>query len=224
MTGDNHSVSIANITLHYVLLPFAKTINHSQIFKRFIDDIVWLSFGQNTTQTIKNAILTAFCENDLKISFCQIQTGPLEQNTSMEFLDVDHVIDSTAVGGFYTKEFIKPTALNCTFLHGKSHYPISVFKSIVFSEAVRMRHINESNEHFQDSLERLRSKCLKSNFNNKVVNNIIEKAKLWTHRFSPKSGNTEKNFAKRIAWSTSFKNLLHLSAKEKNLNPYSSII
>ena len=224
VTGDNHSVSIANITLHYVLLPFAKTINHSQIFKRFIDDIVWLSFGQNTTQTIKNAILTAFCANDLEISFRQIQTGSLEQNTSMEFLDVDHVIDSTAVGGFYTKEFIKPTALNRTFLHGKSHHPISVFKSIVFGEAVRMRRLNESNEHFQDSLERLRSKCLKSNFNNEVVNNIIEKAKLWTHRFSPKSDNNEKKFAKRIVWSTSFKNLLHLFAREKNLNPYSSIV
>ena len=151
-----------------------------------------MSFGQNTAQTIKNAILTAFCENDLEISFRQIQTGSLEQNTSMEFLDVDHVIDSTAVGGFYTKEFIKPTALNRTFLHGKSHHPISVFKSIVFGEAMRMRRLNESNEHFQDSLERLRSKCLKSNFNNEVVNNIIEKAKLWTHRLSPKSDNNEK--------------------------------
>ena len=104
------------------------------------------------------------------------------------------------------------------------NHPISVFKSIVFGEAVRMRRLNESNEHFQDSLERLRSKCLKSNFNNEVVNNIIEKAKLWTHRFSPKSDNNEKKFAKRIVWSTSFKNLLHLSAKEKNLNPYSSIV
>ena len=78
-----------------------------------------------------------------------------------------------------------------------------------------MRRLNKFNEHFQDSLECLQSKCLKSNFNNEVVNNIIEKAKLWTHRFSPKSDNNKKNFGKRTVWSTSFKNLLHCSAKEK---------
>jgi len=47
VTGDNYSVSIANITianitLHYVLIPIAKTINCTQLFKRFVDDIVRL--------------------------------------------------------------------------------------------------------------------------------------------------------------------------------------
>ena len=40
VTRDNHSVSIANLTLHYALLPAADVINTAVIFRRFIDDII----------------------------------------------------------------------------------------------------------------------------------------------------------------------------------------
>ena len=40
ITGDNHSVSIANITMHYVIWPIAKHLEKSIVFKRFIDDII----------------------------------------------------------------------------------------------------------------------------------------------------------------------------------------
>ena len=49
VTGDNHSVSIASIAMHYVILPISDTLNEAVIFKRFIDDIIWLSIGQNKT-------------------------------------------------------------------------------------------------------------------------------------------------------------------------------
>ena len=67
----------------------------------------------------------------------------------MEFLDVEHVIDRAAFGGFFTKDFINPTAINRTFVHGKFHHPTSVFKAIVFAEAVRLRRLNETEEHHQ---------------------------------------------------------------------------
>ena len=35
-TGDNHSVSLANIALHYLILPILSTVNQSVLFKRFI--------------------------------------------------------------------------------------------------------------------------------------------------------------------------------------------
>ena len=41
VTGDNHSVSLANITLHYVILPVSEIINQAVLFKRYIDDIIW---------------------------------------------------------------------------------------------------------------------------------------------------------------------------------------
>ena len=42
VTGDNHLVSLANITLHYVILRVFKIINKTVLFKRYIDDIIWL--------------------------------------------------------------------------------------------------------------------------------------------------------------------------------------
>ena len=41
VTGDNHYVSLANITLHYVILPVSDIINQAVLFKRYIDDIIW---------------------------------------------------------------------------------------------------------------------------------------------------------------------------------------
>ena len=39
VTGDNHSVSLANITVHYVLQPIADILEQTEVFRRFIDDV-----------------------------------------------------------------------------------------------------------------------------------------------------------------------------------------
>ena len=129
ITGDNHSVSLANITLHYVILPISDVLNKSILFKRFIDDIIWLSYGVETTLQIKNCLLKTFHDNNLDLTFRMINTA--DSGSTLEFLDVEHK--------FFTKNFIKPTATNRLFLYGQSYHPPHVFKSIVYSEAVRMR-------------------------------------------------------------------------------------
>jgi len=43
ITGDNHSVSLANIAVHYILQPIADVLNEAELFRRFIDDIIWIS-------------------------------------------------------------------------------------------------------------------------------------------------------------------------------------
>ena len=50
---------------------------------------------------------------------------------------------SNFAGGFYTRNFVKPTAIDRTFLNGKSFHPQHIFKSIVFSESIRLRRLNE---------------------------------------------------------------------------------
>ena len=40
ITGDNHSVSLANISVHYILHPIADVLNEAELFRRFIDDII----------------------------------------------------------------------------------------------------------------------------------------------------------------------------------------
>ena len=54
---------------------------------------------------------------------------------------------------------LKQTAFRRVFLKGSS----SVFKSIFKGETLRMRRLNEKQTDFQESLDRLKFKALKSN-------------------------------------------------------------
>ena len=158
ITGDNHSVSLANITLHYILYPAANIINQAVLFKRFIDDIIWISHGLKITKYIKDTLLNVFDKNNLQLTFRMINTS--EENSCLEFLDVEHTVKKNWNSGFYTRDYVKPTALDRTFLNGKSFHPAHQFKSIVFSEAVRLRRLNENHDEYLASLERLRKKKL----------------------------------------------------------------
>ena len=60
-----------------------------------------------------------------------------------------------------------------------------MFKSIVYSEAIRMRQLNESTDEYLRSLQQLKTKCLKSNFNLALVSKILKIATTWQNRFSP---------------------------------------
>ena len=135
-TGIITFVSIANITLHSILLTIAETIKQSQLFKHFIDDIIWLSIGKTTTQDIQKILNNVFESACLKLDFRHICTQ-LQIPGHLEF--VNHVIDNNCNCDFFTKNFIKPTALNQFFLQGSSHHASHIFKSIVFSEAICMR-------------------------------------------------------------------------------------
>ena len=45
VTGDNHSVSIANMAVHCIVETEHTTVNKSKLFVCFIDDILWISEG-----------------------------------------------------------------------------------------------------------------------------------------------------------------------------------
>ena len=134
ITGDNHSVSLANIAMHFVLLPISETLNKAPIFKHFINDIVWIASNPNN-YLIKKALTEEFAKHDLKLVLKQINTS--EPYRQLEFLNVLNVTDQTAIGGFITKNCTKKTTQNRCFLNGSSHHPIYVYKSIVFGEVVR---------------------------------------------------------------------------------------
>jgi len=153
VTGDNHSVSLANIAVHFVILPIARTLKKAELFKRFIDDIIWFSYGENATECIENALTAAFQEYDLELVFRKISTD--DSGQTLEFLDVCHEITGDSQKGFVTMEFVKPTSVDRCFLHGASHHPPSVYKGIVFGEAVRMRRLNERKEDYLKSLQKI---------------------------------------------------------------------
>ena len=118
ITGDNHSVSLANIAMYFVLLSISEILNKAPIFKYFIDDIVWIASNPNNYLIIK-ALTEEFAKHDLKLVFEQIDAS--EPDRQLEFLDVLHVMDQTAKGEFITKNFTEKTAQNQCFLNGSLH-------------------------------------------------------------------------------------------------------
>jgi hypothetical protein len=215
ITGDNDSVSLAKITLHHILLPIEEILNKTILFRRFIDDIIWISRSKKLTETIQENLMKTFDNNGLKLVFRSINTE--EEGKSLEFLDVNHIICKNTRGGFYTKNFVKPTSTDRLFLNGLSHHPRSVFKSIVFSESTRMRRLNERDEDYRMAIEKLEDKCIKSGFDKNLVKDMVNLTKQWKDRFSPPIVSKPKSES-RLVWTTQFPKLLKLTNKEKNLN------
>jgi len=159
VTGDNHSVSLANIAVHYIISKIAGEMKKTELFKRFIDDIIWVSFGKQQTECIKYHVPKVFKDFGLGLDFRQVNTNNI--GVKVEFLDVCHHITDSSIYGFITKDHIKPTAPDRCFSNGASHHPQSTFRSIVYSEAVRLRRLNERQSDFNESLDRLYSKAFK---------------------------------------------------------------
>jgi len=73
-----------------VILPTGNLLNETIIFKHFIDDIIWLSYGENNTTHIKNALIEQFDVHGFSLLFNCVSTA--DTNCTSEFLDVQHVI------------------------------------------------------------------------------------------------------------------------------------
>ena len=139
--------------MHFITLKISNILNKAQPSKRFIDDIIWLSYGNALTEKIEQALTNTFMEYELKLTFRKVSTN--ETGKSLELLDVFHMIDNSNKFGFFTTSFIKETATK-RFLNGNSYHPLCIFKSIVFGESVRLRRLNETNELYLKDCERLK--------------------------------------------------------------------
>ena len=99
---------------------------------------------------------------------------------------------------------------------------VTVFKSIVLSESVRLRRLNERTEDCYSSLEQLKTKAFQAQYPKPMMEDMLAKAKTWTNRFkSPTIIKSQK--PEPIVWTTLFKNLIKLSKKEKELQPHSMV-
>jgi len=154
ITGDNHSVSLANIAVHYILQPIADVLNEAELFRRFIDDITWISASEISNARIRQALTSAFESSGLELTFGQTCTA--EKTGEVEFLDVNHCVTIEDDFGFVTKDFVKPTAEGRQFINGSSHHPQqTTFKSVLFGEAIRLRRLNHRKDDYLSSSNRL---------------------------------------------------------------------
>jgi len=185
IAGDNHSVSLANIAVHYILQPIAGVLREAELFRRFTDDIIWIARSQSSNESIRQALTSAFANSGLELTFRQACTA--DQKGEVEFLDVNHCITADDDFGFVTKYFIKPTAEGRQFINGKSHHPKSTFKSILFGEAIRLRRLNQRKVDYVSSLNRLKEKAIRSNFPLDMTNDTIAMASNWEKRLRPQN-------------------------------------
>ena len=83
-----------------------------------------------------------------------------------------------------------------------------------------MRRLNETQTSYIENLKRLQIKCLLSNFNEKMVDDMINIAKTWLNRFKPDNAKIKDKNSQfhKCVWATSFTNCINLSDKEKYLN------
>ena len=103
---------------------------------------------------------------------------------------------------------------------------MSVLKGILYGEAVRLRRLNEVDERYLQSVEKLSEKCVKSGFPTQLVNKAIANVKTWKNRFHPDNFNTnsiKKDF-NYVIWASPLKQLIKLNKIEKSLSPFSTIV
>lgn len=212
-------MSLANIALHFIVKDIPEVKNHTNLFQRFIDDIIYITQNEEHNKAVKNALTTNFERYGLELTYREISTKKDDQE--IEFLDVLHVSDEKATNGFYTKDYVKPTAIGQAFLNGSSHHPRHVFKAIIVGEANRMRRLNETKEGFDESIRRLEQKCIKSNFNRNLISETL-KTISWNNS-STNNSISEKKQEDRIPWATQFKGLIKLGKLERELAPRASI-
>ena len=129
ITGDNHSVSLADNAVHYIPQPIADVLNEAELFRRFIDDIMWISASETSNERIRRAPISSFENSGLELTFRQACTT--EKIGEVEFLGVNHCVTIEDDFGFVTKDFVKPTAEGRQFINGNSHHPQTTFKSIL---------------------------------------------------------------------------------------------
>ena len=189
-------------------------LNEAELFRRFIDDIIWISASEISNERIRQALTSAFENSGLELTFRQACTA--KKTGEFEFLDVNHCVTIEDDFGFVTKDFVKPTAEGRQFIDGNSHHPQTAFKSILFGEAIRLRRLNQRKDDYLSSLNRLKEKAIRSEFPLNMTNDMIALACDWEGRLRPPK--CEKKEDPQV-WATSFPHLLTLTQKEKNLNP-----
>ena len=109
ITGDNHSVWLASIAMHFATTPPFPTLKKAVIYKRFIDDNIFIAIGENSTQNINKAIENSLGKVGLQITTKLFNTKCSDQQ--VEFLDVLHKHSSDSPFKFVTCNYVKKLPL-----------------------------------------------------------------------------------------------------------------
>ena len=221
ITGDNNSVVIANISLHYIMMRSTK-LKKSLMIRRFIDDIIIISENETVSTEIIENLKTTFKEHNLNLTSTIMSTE--NKTTTLPFLDIEHVLTKENTKSFfYTRNFTKITAINSTFLNGKSFHPLNTFKAIITGEEKRMKRLNERKEDYYESLNKLKMKCITSNFNLQLTEDQFEKIQKEKEEKGKENKPDKEKDNENIYWCSQFKKILKFTKEESKLFPLGKV-
>jgi len=83
ITGDNLSVSLANIAVHYMMQPIAGVLCEAELFHIFIDDIIWIVSSESSNESIRQVLTSAFAKSRFELTFRQAFTA--DQKGEVQF-------------------------------------------------------------------------------------------------------------------------------------------
>ena len=61
--------------MHFIMLKISNILNQAQLFKRFIDDIIWLSHGCDLTEKVEQALTSTCMEIGVNLAFRKVSTN-----------------------------------------------------------------------------------------------------------------------------------------------------
>ena len=68
LTLESVIIQLANIAMHFATTPAFPILKKAVVYKRFIDDIIFISIGENSTQSIIKAIENSLGKVGLRIT------------------------------------------------------------------------------------------------------------------------------------------------------------
>jgi len=63
------TVSLANIAVHYILQTTANMLIETEIFHRFLGDIIWISASERSNEHIQQALTSPLANSGLELRF-----------------------------------------------------------------------------------------------------------------------------------------------------------
>ena len=155
----------ANIFMHKLDTHITSTNTNINHYKRFIDDIFFIFFGDMTELTTIQQHINEL-HPTIKFKF-------ISSPTTVDFLDMTIYIDEDRK--LATTIYRKPT--DCaSYLHFKSNHPIHTKRSIIYSQALRYNMLIDDDNKLTDNLHYLTKAFIAKGYPLKMINEEIRKA------------------------------------------------
>ena len=109
--------------MHYILQPIADVLNEAELFRRFIDDIIWISASETSNERIRQALTSAFENSGLELTFRQACTA--EKTGEVDYSENHGTINKPRLHEAYTVTFVEqPSCHSLDICENKWHHVI----------------------------------------------------------------------------------------------------